>query len=169
VDQKYQEWPARQAIWAIGIDFSDKLFRPSPRSSRKAKKFLYNPGTGGAFGRYPPGAELKSTLMAASPVFITQYEILRTSDYVLITVSAPTGEVVDGKMQVQEVQQLALTLGRFVEMAGLMTQIAKSIGAPDPQNAWRRGVEAPGAPRQGDGEAEDAEAPKLPSDWVIRH
>lgn len=105
--------------------------------------------------------------MAASPVFITQYEILRTSDFVLLTLSAPTGEVVDGKMQVQEVQQVALTLGRFVEMAGLMSQIAKKIGAPDPQDAWRRDAEPAAKPKPADGETE--QAPKPPGDWVIRH
>jgi hypothetical protein len=107
--------------------------------------------------------------MGASPVFITQYEILRTSDYVLLTLSAPTGEVEDGKMQVQPVAQVALTLSRFVEMAGLMSQIAKKIAGPSPPNAWRRRKEPGGAPGADSDAEEDGDAVQVPADWVIRH
>ena len=105
--------------------------------------------------------------MTASPIFITQYEVLRTSDYVLLTLSAPTGEVVDGKMQVAPIQQMAFTLGRFVEMAGLINDIARKIGSPDPQSAWGPGKR----PRAGSGaDAKEPEAEdKDPSDWVVRH
>ena len=102
--------------------------------------------------------------MALTPVFVTQYEILRTSDYVLLTLSAPTGEVQDGQMGVQEVQRIALTYPRFLELTRLMAQIAGNMTAQPSAPARER--QDRGA-RTGQDEI-DLPA-KLPGDWVIRH
>ena len=103
-------------------------------------------------------------MAVAPPVFVTQYEVLRTQDYVLITLSAPTGEVVGGTMQIQEVQRVALTIPRFLEMVGALSQIARNIetGAqpskPKPQREPRKGFEDEDRPREPE-----------PRDWVIKH
>jgi len=102
--------------------------------------------------------------MALTPVFVTQYEILRTPDYVLLTLSAPTGEVQDGRMGVQEVQRIALTYARFLELTRLMTQIASNMTA-QPAAAPRKGTDRGSRT----GEAEVELPAKLPGDWVIRH
>jgi hypothetical protein len=66
------------------------------------------------------------------PALVTTYEILRSQDYVMITFSAPTGEVKDGQMQTQEVQKLAFTYPRFLELAANIAQIAATLQAPPP-------------------------------------
>ena len=102
-------------------------------------------------------------MAALTPVFVTQYEILRTSDYVLLTLSAPTGEVQDGRMGVQEVQRIALTYPRFLELTRLMGQIAANMTAQ--ATASRKGDV-----RTATGDEDEIDLPaKLPGDWVIRH
>jgi hypothetical protein len=109
--------------------------------------------------------------MASSPAFITQYEILRSRDYVLITFSFPTGEIADGAMRTEEVQRIALTIPRFLELAGAMSQIAHSIQAlnqPRPQAVAppKRSERTISDQRDGpDGEAEVTDL----ADWVVRH
>jgi hypothetical protein len=106
--------------------------------------------------------------VALPPTFVTQYEILRTSDYVLLTLSAPTGEVVDGKMQVIPVHQISLTLQRFVELSRLMGGIAANIeAAAKPAAAGR--IDRGQAPRRRSTDPGEGEAVALPADWVIRH
>jgi hypothetical protein len=110
--------------------------------------------------------------MAATPVFITQYELLRSQDYVLITLSAPSGKVADGRMQTEDVQRVALTIPRFLEFAATMGQMADNIrlainaGRPaQPPSKTRR------AERRAVGDAPDDDEPGLkgPADWVSRH
>lgn len=102
--------------------------------------------------------------MALTPVFVTQYEILRSSDYVLVTLSAPTGEVQDGRMGVQEVQRIALTYPRFLELTSLMAQIAGNMTG-QPAALARKKPDRGG--RAGEDEADVPAKP--PGDWVIRH
>lgn len=105
--------------------------------------------------------------MTSMPAFITQYEFLRSSDYVLVTLSAPTGEIVDGQMQVAEVQKVALTLPRFLEMAQLMGRIAQNIQNDAKASAATR--EKAGLERRSiDEDQEDAE-PHKRADWIVRH
>ena len=66
------------------------------------------------------------------PAFVTTYEILRSQDYVMITFSAPTGEVKDGQMQTQEIQKLAFTYPRFLEFAASIAQMASMVQVPSP-------------------------------------
>jgi len=109
--------------------------------------------------------------MASTPAFVTQYELLRSQDYVLITLSAPSGKVVDGRMQTEDVQRVALTIPRFLELAQTMGQMADNIrqalnagrpARPSPQA--RR--DAPRSPEPADGEEPGL---KGPTDWIIRH
>jgi hypothetical protein len=109
--------------------------------------------------------------MASSPAFITQYEILRSRDYVLITFSYPTGELVDGAMRIEPAQRIALTLPRFLELTGAMSQIAQSIQAqlqPPPQAVARPKGRGRSIADRRDGAEADAEA-LTPADWVVRH
>ena len=61
--------------------------------------------------------DVRSYLVPSLPVFITNFEILRSQDYVMITFSTPTGEVVDGRMQTLELQRITLSHSRFLEFA----------------------------------------------------
>jgi hypothetical protein len=108
--------------------------------------------------------------MASTPVFVTQYEFLRSQDYVLITLSAPSGQVVDGRMQTEDVQKVALTIPRFLELAQTIGQMADNIR--EALNAGRPARPAAQARREGPRSTEPAdEEPGLkgPTDWVIRH
>jgi|GEM_PF-6029956 hypothetical protein len=109
--------------------------------------------------------------MAASPAFITQYEILRSRDYVLIAFSYPTGEITDGSMRTEEAQRIALTIPRFLELAGAMSQIAHSIQAanqPRPQTTAPAKRGGRSIEDQREGAEADAEVKPL-GDWVVRH
>ena len=111
--------------------------------------------------------------MASTPVFITQYELLRSSDYVLITLSAPSGQVQDGRMQTEDVQRVALTIPRFLEFAATMAQMADNIRVAI--NAGRPAAPPPkpsrAEPRAAANESAEDDEPGLkgPGDWVIRH
>ena len=98
------------------------------------------------------------------PILVTNFEIVRSQDYVLITFSTPTGEVANGRMQTQEVQRLALTHPRFLELAAALGQMAANMAAspPPPRPAPRQ---EPRAINQDDEGQTDAK----PSDWVVRH
>src|SRR6185312_14865982 len=108
---------ATRAHPSRGDDFL--VSRPTTWNSEYAPLALFC-GTSDVAGLRP---------MAASPAFITQYEILRSRDYVLIAFSYPTGEITDGSMRTEEAQRIALTIPRFLELAGAMSQIAHSIQA----------------------------------------
>src|SRR4051794_35080480 len=106
--------------------------------------------------------------MASSPAFVTQYEILRSRDYVLITFSHPTGEIVDGAMRTEEAQRIALTIPRFLELAGAMSQIAHSIQAlnqPRPQTVAPPKGRGRSIADPREGTEADVDA-KEPADWV---
>jgi hypothetical protein len=105
--------------------------------------------------------------MASTPVFVTQYEILRSQDYVLLTLSAPSGKVADGRMQTEEVERVALTIPRFLEFAATLGQMADNIKA---HLAAARAA-APRAERAAPGIGDVDEGPGLrgPADVVIRH
>lgn len=110
--------------------------------------------------------------MASAPAFITQYELLRSQDYVLITLSTPSGKVVDGRMETEEIQRVALTIPRFLEMAASLAQMADNIrqtlGAGRPAAPLQRPAETR-APASGDAADDDEPAVTKPGDWVIRH
>ena len=108
--------------------------------------------------------------MPSPPAFVTQYEILRSQDYVMLTLSTPTGEVIDGRMQTQEVQKIALTHPRFLEFAAAIGQIAGNIQAT--AEAARVAAQAARLPeKRRISDNDDREpASSLPlGDWVVRH
>lgn len=109
-------------------------------------------------------------MAALSPLsFITQFEILRSSDYVLLTVCAPTGEVVDGKMGVVEVQKLSFTIPRFIELYQVMQKVAQGIEA-DRKAIQARSLGSGAAEDRSIGASPDGSQDLLPgSDRVIRH
>jgi hypothetical protein len=92
------------------------------------------------------------------PALVTTYEILRSQDYVMITFSAPTGEVKDGQMQTQEVQQLAFTYPRFLEFAASIALIANRVEAPT-RPARHKPTNPPREPRAIDGQDDDSPRP----------
>jgi hypothetical protein len=112
--------------------------------------------------------------MASAPVFAIQYELLRSQDYVLITLSAPTGKVVDGRMETEEVQRVALTIPRFLELSASMGQMADNIrqtlgaGRTAPPSSAPRPAQAR-PPQASASDADDEPGLKGPADWVIRH
>lgn len=108
--------------------------------------------------------------MASVPVFITQYELLRSQDYVLVTFSTPSGEVIDGRMQTQEIQRVALTMPRFLELAAMFASMAANITNPPAPRALGPSRSAPGASPRPDADEAEAE-PKsfVVGDWVVRH
>ena len=106
--------------------------------------------------------------MASSPVFITSYEILRSRDYVLLTFNSPTGEVVDGTMQTVEMQHVALTIPRFLELAGAMFQIARSIEASAQPRLPANKRSAPSISDKAEGSDGGLDEVR-PADWVVRH
>ena len=73
--------------------------------------------------------------MPQIPAFVTNYEILRSQDYVLLTFATPTGEVDQGRMITQEVQKLALTHPRFLEFAAAVAQMAAVMQSANAQPA----------------------------------
>ena len=106
--------------------------------------------------------------MASPPVFITQYEVLRSDDYVLIRLNAPAGPVVDGRALTAEVQCIALTLPKFVQLAGVLSSMAASITGQAPA---RPATPATGrAPDHKPAEPESPDpGPVQIGDWVVRH
>ena len=114
----------------------------------------------------------RSRSLPPFPAFVTTYEILRSQDYVLITFSAPTGEVKDGQMQTQEIQKLAFTYPRFVEFAANIAQMATMVQVPSPaprpaQPPSRREPRAIDA--QDDDDLRSLEAGAQASGRVVRH
>lgn len=109
--------------------------------------------------------------MASTPIFITQYELLRSQDYVLITLSAPSGKVVDGRMETEDVQRVALTIPRFLELAQTMGQMADNIRQALNAGRPARPAAQPRRETPRSAEPADEEEPGLkgPGDWVIRH
>ena len=108
--------------------------------------------------------------MSSPPAFVTQYEILRSQDYVMLTFSTPTGEVVDGRMQTQEIQRIALTHPRFLELAAAIGQIAGSIQAAGGRRVARPFTERRSKPVDGDADrAENQFADVELGDWVVKH
>jgi hypothetical protein len=106
--------------------------------------------------------------MPSTPVFVTQYEILRSQDYVLLTLSAPSGKVVDGRMQTDEVERVALTIPRFLEFAATLGQMADNIRAH--LAAARAATPAPArSDRAATADADEGPTLRGPGDVVIRH
>jgi hypothetical protein len=112
--------------------------------------------------------------MASTPVFITQYELLRSQDYVLITFRAPSGKVVDGRMQTDEVQRVALTIPRFLELAATLGQMADNVralleaGRPATPRARPANIEPRATQSNADSDADDADQ-RGSGDWIVRH
>ena len=109
--------------------------------------------------------------MSSLPVFVTSYEILRSQDYVMITLSTPTGEVVDGRMRTVEVQRFTLSHSRFLEFAAGVGQIAANIaGAASPVEPATLAA-ARRAPRSAtlDGDDRQANLPQGCPDLLVRH
>ena len=132
-------------------------------------------GLGGKRGNNDDGPALgvagrpRSQSLPALPAFVTTYEILRSQDYVLVTFSAPTGEVKDGQMQTQEIQKLAFTYPRFVEFAASIAQMASMVQAP-PMPARREAPPSQREPRAIDGQDDDgARRTEPPGPRVVRH
>lgn len=105
--------------------------------------------------------------MPSLPVFITNYEILRSQDYVMITFSTPTGEVVDGRMRTVEVQRFTLSHSRFVEFAAGVAQIAANIDAAASTGAAR--PEPRFANQDGEDHRANTSADEARPDLVVRH
>lgn len=66
------------------------------------------------------------------PAFVTNFEILRSQDYVLLSFGTPTGEVEQGRMLTEELQKLALTHPRFLEFAAAIAKMADVMRASAP-------------------------------------
>lgn len=103
------------------------------------------------------------------PALVTNFEILRTQDYVLITFSTPTGEVANGRMQTQEVQRLALTHPRFLELAAALGQIAANMSASAPPSRPAPPTSPRQEPRAAINQDDEGRTGPEPSDWVVRH
>lgn len=108
--------------------------------------------------------------MPSPPAFVTQYEILRSQDYVMITLRTPTGDVIDGRMQTQEIQKIALTHPRFLEFAAAIGQIAGNIQGPSSRRVARPFADRRSRPVEDDADRAENEFVRGElGDWVVKH
>jgi hypothetical protein len=99
--------------------------------------------------------------MPNMPVLVTQFQILKTRDYVLLVFGSPSGDVADGKIASEESYRLALTHETFKELAASM---AATAGEAEPQKPGALSLQATPYPKplRAVGEKEADEDPVVP-------